>query len=77
MNSFIFNNQDCSMYCTNCSKGNNLKYPVLETYKNSGNKTNEVQDVFSFLSTENGYKLISISIKSNHETPNQVCNEES
>ena len=53
------------MYFNIVTNRKNRMYPVKNVIINPKNKTDFEQDHFEFLRTENGYKLISISIAKN------------
>ncbi len=61
LNPFIFNTDDYRDFFNNCGESKDWKYPVMLIAINYQNKK-ELQDHFEFLKTENGYKLISVSL---------------
>ncbi len=60
-----FNKPENSKYYNNCEEAKIWKYPIITVIINSKIKTKKVQDSFDFIRTDSGYKLISISLKSN------------
>lgn len=61
LNPFIYESADFKQYFNNCGDAKELMYPVKSILINSIGE-NQWQDHFDFLRTENGYKLISISL---------------
>jgi hypothetical protein len=59
LNPFIYNNNEFSEYFDNCNQPKDWMYPVKNIVISH---KNEKQDHFEFLRTENGYKLISVSL---------------
>lgn len=59
LNQFIYEGKEFEEYFNNCNQSKDWKYPVKNIV--ISHKT-EKQDHFEFLKTENGYKLISISL---------------
>ncbi len=59
-----FNKPENSKYYNNCEEAKIWKYPIITVIINSKIKTKKVQDSFDFIRTDSGYKLISISLKS-------------
>ncbi|WP_264552365.1 WG repeat-containing protein [Flavobacterium sp. N2038] len=63
LNQFIFESAEYAVYFNNCNESKEWLYPTMDVVINPKNKTDFGQDHFEFLRTENGYKLISISLK--------------
>lgn len=63
LNQFIFETSEFKMYFNNCNESKEWMYPVKNIVINPKNKADFGQDHFEFLRTENGYKLISVSLK--------------
>ena len=63
LNPFIYTTSEFDAYYNNCKEPKDWQYPVMNVTIN--NKTEKVpyQDQFEFLRTENGYKLISATLK--------------
>lgn len=62
LNQFIFETEEYDVYFNNCNESKDWVYPVKSIIINPKNKSDFKQDHFEFLRTENGYKLISISV---------------
>lgn len=63
LNQFIFESNEYDVYFNNCRQAKEWLYPVKSIIINSKNKKDLEQDHIQFLRTENGYKLISISLR--------------
>ncbi len=63
LNSGIFQGQEFKMYFNNCGQPLTGKYPVMNVIINHKQADNFYQDHFDFLKTDNGYKLISLTIR--------------
>ncbi|WP_125722215.1 WG repeat-containing protein [Flavobacterium ustbae] len=63
LNQFIYESEEYDIYFNNCNESKDWQYPTMDIVINSKNKTDFGQDHFEFLRTENGYKLISVSLK--------------
>ncbi|MBS7252741.1 hypothetical protein [Flavobacterium branchiicola] len=63
LNQFIYESDEYDIYFNNCRESKDWMYPTMDIVINPKNKTDFGQDHFEFLRTENGYKLISISLK--------------
>ncbi|HEX8017809.1 MAG TPA: WG repeat-containing protein [Flavobacterium sp.] len=61
LNQFIFESSEYALYFNNCNESKEWQYPVKSIVINPKNKTDNGQDHFEFLRTENGYKLTSVS----------------
>lgn len=62
LNPFIFETEEYDIYFNNCNESKEWIYPVKSIIINQKNKGDLKQDHFDFLRTENGYKLISVSV---------------
>ena len=63
LNQFIYESEEYDIYFNNCNESKDWLYPTMDIIINSKNKTDFGQDHFEFLRTENGYRLISVSLK--------------
>lgn len=63
LNPFIFESGDYETYFNNCNESKDWMYPSMDVIINPKNKADFGQDHFEFLRTENGYKLVSVSLK--------------
>lgn len=64
LNKFIYESKEFVLYYDNCTDALTSKYPVINVVVD-GTKNNEyVQDHFEFLRTQDGYKLVGVSIRS-------------
>jgi hypothetical protein len=63
LNPFIFEAAEFESYFNNCGEPQEWKYPVMSVTLNHKTESGFNQDVFEFLRTDHGYKLISITIK--------------
>jgi len=61
LNQFIYEAEEYQHYFNNCNQPKEWMFPVKNIVITSKNK-NAKQDHFEFLRTENGYRLISISL---------------
>ncbi len=66
LNQFIFESNEYEIYFNNCNESKDWMYPTMDIVINSKKQTDSGQDHFEFLRTENGYKLISVSSKTNN-----------
>jgi len=66
LNQFIFESDEYEIYFNNCNESKDWMYPTKDIVINSKKQTDSGQDHFEFLRTENGYKLISVSSKTNN-----------
>ena len=62
LNSGIFQGEEFKMYFNNCGQPLTGKYPVLNVVITHKDAKDFYQDHFDFLKTDNGYKLISLTI---------------
>jgi len=62
LNPFIFNTPQYQKYFNNCGESIDWKYPMKITVISHNDLSGLVQDHFEFLRTEQGYKLISVTI---------------
>ena len=62
MNPFMYEGPAYYIYYNNCGQAREDKYPVMNVVINTKNKAESVQNHFDFLTTPNGYRLISITI---------------
>lgn len=63
LNPYTYESYSFSKYFNNCGEAKESKYPVMNVVINSNMKRDLVQDHFDFLKTDNGYKLISMTIR--------------
>lgn len=64
LNPFIYETPEFDTYFNNCGEPQEWKYPVMNLTINHKNEGNLIQDIFEFLRTELGYKLISMTMRS-------------
>lgn len=64
INSFIYQGKEFEPFYNNCYEQIVGKYPVVDVIFDGKNKGKSVQDHFEFLRTQDGYKLIGFSIRS-------------
>jgi hypothetical protein len=62
LNPLIFNDELYGKYIDNCDKARVSKYPLMNVSIYNKVRNNLIQDHFYFLRTDQGYKLITISI---------------
>lgn len=63
LNPYIYESEEYKRYFNNCGESKDWIYPVKNIVINYKEKNDLVQDHFEFLRTDNGYRLISISVK--------------
>ncbi len=64
LNPFIYESGEYEKYFDNCNQAKEWKYPQMSIYINQYNKGQlDQQESFDFLRTDEGYKLISVNIK--------------
>jgi len=63
LNPFIFQGKEHSKYFNNCGEARREKYPVMGLIINNKTKSDLIQDHFDFIRTDNGYRLISMTIR--------------
>ncbi len=63
LNPFIYEGLEFADYFNNCGEPKEWKYPVMTIVINHNAKNDSYQDQFEFLKTENGYRLIGITIR--------------
>lgn len=63
LNPFIYEATEFDTYYNNCGEAKEWKYPVIRVIINHKTESDFYQDHFEFLRTENGYKLISMTIR--------------
>ena len=63
LNSYIYEEVEFEKYFNNCYEGKNYIYPLMEVIVNNKDKKNFSQNYYDFLRTDNGYKLISVTIR--------------
>jgi hypothetical protein len=62
LNQFIYESEEYDIYFNNCNESKDWQYPTMDVVINPQKKADFGQDHFEFLRTENGYKLISVSL---------------
>lgn len=62
LNPYLFDSEIFSAYFNNCNEARESQYPVKNVVVNHGTGGNLKQDHFTFLRTDSGYKLISVSL---------------
>ncbi len=63
LNPFIYDAAEFNPYYNNCGEPKEWKYPVMDVIISQKTKSDLIQDHFEFLRTDNGYKLISLTIR--------------
>jgi len=63
LNRYIYTGKEYDIYFDDCSNAKINKYPVLELITEHDVGKNYKQNHYSFLKTDNGYKLISFTIR--------------
>lgn len=63
INPFIAEGEEFEKYINNCGEGKYWQYPVLTIILNHPTKDDFVQDHYSFLRTDEGYKLFDITLR--------------
>lgn len=63
LNQFIYEADKYNQYFNNCNESKDWKYPMKNIIINHRDKKDSTQDHFEFLRTQNGYQLISVSIR--------------
>ncbi len=63
LNSYIYEGTEFDTYYNNCNEAKAWEYPVMNLVINHKSENDIYQDHFDFLRTENGYKLISMTIR--------------
>jgi hypothetical protein len=64
LNKFIYTSKEFVSYYDNCGDALTSRYPVINIVVDGKNKGGYVQDHFEFLRTDDGYKLVGVSIRS-------------
>lgn len=65
LNPFIFESDDYRIYFNNCNESKDWIYPTMDIVINPKKQTDHGQDHFDFVRTDNGYKLINVSSRTN------------
>lgn len=65
LNPSIYETNEFDLFFNNCYESLQEKYPVMNVVIDGRKRYKYVQDQFEFLRTENGYKLVGVSIRSN------------
>ncbi|MBI5578023.1 MAG: WG repeat-containing protein [Deltaproteobacteria bacterium] len=63
LNPFIYDGIEFNAYYNNCGEPKEWKYPVMNVTVNHKTESDFYQDHFEFLRTENGYRLISVTVR--------------
>jgi hypothetical protein len=63
LNPFIYEAVEFDTYFDNCGEAKTWEYPVMNVIMNRKTESDLNQDHFEFLRTENGYKLISVTLR--------------
>ena len=64
LNPFMYTNTVYDKYFNTCGEAYKERYPVMNLIINHKNNSNLVQDLFDFLKTDKGYRLINVTIRS-------------
>ena len=59
----MYEGTEFEKYFTNCGESKDWLYPTMSIILSHGTKKDFAQDHYGFLRTDDGYKLISLSIK--------------
>ncbi|MEI9958493.1 MAG: hypothetical protein WDM90_19800 [Ferruginibacter sp.] len=62
LNPYIYESEEYKDYFNNCGESKDWLYPIKNIVISYKDKKDLLQNHFEFLRTDNGYKLISISI---------------
>lgn len=65
LNRFIYDSGEFEKYFDDCGNAKTWRYPVLDVVINNMIKNEFYQDHFEFLRTDDGYKLISVTLRTN------------
>lgn len=65
LNGEIYSGSSYAKYFDDCNQGDAAKYPVLSLITKHNEMSDYKQNFYSFLRTDEGYKLISITLRSN------------
>lgn len=63
LNQFMFEGAEFEKYFNNCGESKDWIYPIMSIIINHGDKNNFSQNHYDFLRTDNGYKLICLTIR--------------
>lgn len=63
LNPFIYDGIEFNAYFNNCGEPKEWKYPVMNVTVNHKTESDFNQDHFEFLRTDNGYRLISVTVR--------------
>lgn len=63
LNPFMFEGTEFEKYFNNCGESKNWIYPTMSIIISHGDKKNFTQNHYEFLRTDNGYKLICLTIR--------------
>ena len=64
LNPYMYESEEFKRYFNNCSEAKDWIYPVMVIVISHKGNEDFLQDHYEFLRTDNGYKLISVSIRS-------------
>lgn len=63
LNWFIYKKKEFRKYFNECGEPMTYKYPVMSLIISHGSKEKHTQDIFTFLRTEEGYKLLAVTLR--------------
>ena len=63
LNPYIYEDEEYNKYFNNCGEAKDWIYPIKNIVFSYKDKKDLIQDQFEFLRTDNGYKLISVTIR--------------
>ena len=63
LNPFMYQGKEFSKYYNNCGEAMRAKYPVMGLIINNKTKPGLLQNHFDFIRTDNGYRLINMTIR--------------
>lgn len=63
LNWFIYKKREFRKYFNECGEPMTYKYPVMSVIISHGSKEKHTQDIFTFLRTDEGYKLLAVTLR--------------
>lgn len=63
LNPFIYESEEYKKFFNNCGKSKDWLYPIINVIISYNENKSSLQDHIEFLRTDNGYKLISLTIR--------------
>ncbi len=65
LNKSIYEGEEYAQYFDDCGEPKEWQYPVFELVLTHREEGRVIQDIFEFLKTEQGYKLLSVTLRNN------------